>query len=722
MPHPLPGASRARRAMRAPLTALAAATCVLPVVSRAQATAGARRPMTFADFAAVQAVTDPQLAPDGRHVLYAVRTTDVAANRRTTTTYLASTAGEQPAAIHEGAASEARWSPDGRWIAYVTGGQLWVRDLEGRTRRQLTRLNGGATGPVWSPRGDGIVFTSTVWPECTGPAMPNGFDDACNVRRDSVRAASKVQAYVADRLLYRHWTTVDRGTRQHLMHLALDAQGNAGAMRDLVAGAPYDVPPPPFGGSEGYAVSPDGREVAFSAKQPTRDEAWSTDVNVYVVPTAGGAPRLVTEGMRGADQNPVYTPDGKYIAFASQRRAGFESDRWRLMLHDRATRQSRELLAGWDRNADAYVFAPDMSAAWIATGDQGRDKLFRVALRDARAVGIPQVVVGDHNNLAFSFSRDREMVAWLRDAADRPAEVYVGPVAGARVTPRQLTQYNVGLTSQLALQPAEDFWFTGADGARVHGFVVKPPNWQAGRTYPGILLIHGGPQGAWLDQWHSRWNYNMLAAPGFALIVVNPRGSTGYGQRFVDQVSGDWGGRAYTDLLRGMEAAIAKHPWIDAARMGATGGSYGGYMTNWIATHAPERFKALATHAGIWNLENMYGATEELWFTEWEFGGPYWNAEAMRTQYRRWSPHLSASRLKTPQLVLHGEIDYRVPYYEGVALYTALQRQNVPSRLVVFPDEGHWIGKPQNQQLWWREMQGWFTRYLQPADSARAAM
>lgn len=718
MSPPVPRVSRARRA----LATLSLVAAVAPAALPAQAAAPARRPMTFDDLAAVRAVADPQLSPDGRHVLYAVRTTDVAANRRTTTTYLAETVGDQPSAIHDGAASEARWSPDGRWIAYVAGGQLWIRDLEGRTRRQLTRLNGGATGPVWSPAGDGIVFTSTVWPECTAPTMPTGFDDACNARRDSVQAASKVQAYTADRLLYRHWTTVDRGTRQHLLHVALDARGNAGAVRDLVPGATYDVPPPPFGGSEGYAVAPDGREVAFTAKQPTRDEAWSTDVNVYVVPTAGGAPRLLTEGMRGADQNPVYTPDGKYLAFASQRRPGFESDRWRLMLHDRATRQLRELLAGWDRNADAYAFARDMSAAWVTTGDHGRDKLFRVALRDGRAVGAPQVVVGEHNNLAFSFSADGRTLAWLRDAADRPAEVFVGTADGARVVARQLTQYNAGLLNAVALQPAEEFWFTGADGARVHGFVVRPPDWQAGRRYPGILLIHGGPQGAWLDQWHSRWNYNLLAAPGFALVIVNPRGSTGYGQRFVDQVTGDWGGRAYTDLMRGMDAALARHPWIDASRMGATGGSYGGYMTNWIATHAPEKFKALATHAGIWNLENMYGATEELWFTEWEFGGPYWNAEAMRTQYRRWSPHLAAGRLKTPQLVLHGEMDYRVPYYEGVSLFTALQRQNVPSRLVVFPDEGHWIQKPQNQQLWWREMQGWFTRYLQPAGAARAAM
>jgi dipeptidyl aminopeptidase/acylaminoacyl peptidase len=692
-------------------TSLARAALVVLVAAPAAALAqGAKRAITFADFAAVKAVSDPQLSPDGRHVLYAVRTTDVEGNRRTTTTYLAETAGDQPASIHDGAASEARWSPDGRWIAYVAGGQLWLRSLDGRTRRQLTRLSGGVTGPVWSPAGNAIVFTSAVWPECT----TNGNDDACNARRDSVKGASKVQAYTADRLLYRHWMANDPGTRQHLFAVTLDAQGSAAGVRDLTPGVTYDVPPGPFGGSEGYAVSPDGQEVAYSAKEPTREEAWSTDVNLYVVPLAGGRPTVITGANRAADQNPVYTPDGKHIAYASQRRPMFESDRWRLMLYDRATRQSRELLPSWDRNADAYLFAPDMGAVYVTTGDRGRDKLFRVALRDGRAAGAPQVVVEGSNNVAFSLSRDGRTLAWLRDATDRPAEVFVGTLDGGRVGARQLTQYNAALLNEVALSPAEDFWFRGAGGDSVHAFLVKPPNWQGGRKYPAILLIHGGPQGAWLDQWHSRWNYNMFAAPGFALVVVNPRGSTGYGQRFVDEVTGDWGGRAYVDLMRGLDAAVARNPWIDTTRLGATGGSYGGYMTNWIATHDARRFKAFATHAGVWNLENMYGATEEIWFTEWEFGGPYWKSEAMRAQYRRWSPHLFAQHLKSPHLVLHGELDYRVPYYEGVSLFTALQRQNVPSRLVVFPDEGHWIAKPQNQRLWWGEIQGWFAKYLTP--------
>jgi dipeptidyl aminopeptidase/acylaminoacyl peptidase len=421
--------------------------------------------------------------------------------------------------------------------------------------------------------------------------------------------------------------------------------------------------------------------------------------------------------MPGADQDPAYSPDGRWLAFHSQRRNGYESDRWRLMLYDRQARRMQELLPAWDRNADSYFFAPDSRAVFVQAVDASRTKLYRVAV-DASgkaASAQPALVVGEHNNVAASLSKDGRTLVWLRDATERPAEVWTATLEGARATDvRALTHVNDELLSRLSLNAAEDYWFTAADGAKVQGFVVKPPNWEAGKRFPALLVIHGGPQGEWLDQWHSRWNYQMLAAPGFGLVIINPRGSIGYGQRFVEQVSRDWGGRAYTDLMRGLDTAIARNRWIDPSRLGATGGSYGGYMTNWIATHQPARFKALVTHAGVWNLENMYGATEEIWFPDWEYGGPYWDPKLMQTQYRKWSPHVFAGALKTPHLVMHGELDYRVPYYEGLSLFTALQRQNVPSRLVVFPDEGHWIAKPQNQRLWWGEMQGWFTKYLAP--------
>jgi dipeptidyl aminopeptidase/acylaminoacyl peptidase len=704
-----------RRGLLAALLPILSAVAPVPAIAQRTAptvaTAAATRPITFEDFAAVKAVADPQLSPDGRGVLYAVRTTDVEANRRTTTTWLMPVAGGAARRFPNDttAASEARWSPDGRRVAYVAGGQLWVADASGGSARRLTSLNGGATGPIWSPASDRIAFVSSVYPECS----TREDYDACDAAREKERAESKVKAHVADQLLYRHWTAYDEGQRAHLFVVAPDGSG----LRDLTPGARYDVPPCPFGGSEGYAFSSDGRELAYSAKDQGREDAWSTDVNLYRVSVSGGAPEVLTAANRGADQNPVYSPDSRYIAYASQQRAGFESDRWRLMLYDRAARQTRELLTGWDRNADVYQFAPDGRAVYVQTTDAGRDKVYRFAIDARGGAGRPDLVVSGSNNTALSMASDGRTIAWLRDAADRPAEVYTAvlPPRGAAQA-RQLTHLNDALVARLAVNPVEDMWFKGADGDSVQAFVMKPPGFEAGKKYPVILLIHGGPQGAWLDNWHSRWNYQMFAASGAGLVIVNPRGSNGYGQKFVDQISRDWGGRVVTDLMNGLDAALARNSWMDGSRVGAAGGSYGGYMTNYLAGHST-RFKALVTHAGVFNLENMYGATEELWFPEWEYGAPYWDSTAMEQQYRKFSPHLAAKNFRTPHLVLHGEIDYRVPYYEGVSMFSALQRQGVPSRLVLFPDEGHWIGKPQNQRLWWGEIQGWFRRYLNTGDT-----
>jgi dipeptidyl aminopeptidase/acylaminoacyl peptidase len=704
---------RSRRSSLATIAAIAvvmlpASACAQRTTTRSTTPAPAvvqGRSITFEDFATMPGVSDPQLSPDGAQLAYAVRTTDIQANRRTTRTYILSSSGGTPRPFPDAAtpATEARWSPDGKWIAYTSGGQLWVADATGGSKRQLTTLNGGASGPVWAPTSDRIAFTSGVYPDCK--------DDACNVGREKERTDSKVKAHIADQLLYRHWTVWDEGTRSHLY--VVPAAG--GPSLDLTAGARYDVPPPPFGGSEAYAWSPDGREIAYSAKDQGRADAWTTDINLYVVPAdGGGAASVITASNTGADENPVYSPDGRFIAYQSQARGGFESDRWRLMLYDRSARSSRELLPSWDRSADGYFFAPDMKTIYVASQDRGRDKLFRVSLgTGAAAVGVPQTVIGERNNVAFSWSRDGRALAWQRDAADRPTEIYVSRLAGQSWSaPRQLTHETDARVAPLALRPLEEFWYAGAGGDSVQGFILRPPQFTPGKKYPMVVLIHGGPQGAFIDNWHSRWNYQMFAAPGEVVMFVNPRGSTGYGQRFVDEVSKDWGGKAYEDIMKGVDAAVARYPFVDSTRVGAAGGSYGGYMTNWINGHT-NRFKALVTHAGVYNLENMAGSTEELWFTDYEFGGAYWDSTAMAQQYRRWSPHLSAANMRTPTLVLHGEIDYRIPYTEALSLFTALQRQDVPSRLVVFPDEGHWIAKPQNQQLWWKEVNGWLSKYLQ---------
>jgi len=663
-----------------------------------------QRPMTFEDFAAVRNVGDPQVSPDGRWVLYSVRTTDVNANKRTTVTKVQATGGGTARQFPNSttAATEARWSPDGKRVTYTSGGQLWIADASGENTRKISNVSGGASGPVWAPTGDHIAFVTGVYPDCD--------TDGCNIERAKAADTSRVKAHIADNLLYRHWTEWTPATRSHLFVVAPDGTG----LRDVTAGVKYDVPPGPFGGSEGYAFSPDGKELAYTAKDQGRADAWSTDLNVYTVPVAGGTPVVITAANRGADQNPVYSPDGRTILYASQARAGFESDRQRLMAYDRASRTSHELLPSWDRNADTYAFSPSGDAIYLNTVDASRTKVYRITRTSSGWTTVPQLLTNGGNNFSPSISSDGKTIAWLQDATERPAEVYLGTVGTTGLAGvRRLTHENDALLAQLKLNPVEDFWFKGADGDSVQGMLLRPPQYQAGKKFPVLFLIHGGPQGEWLDQWHGRWNFELFASPGFGVVAINPRGSFGYGQKFTDQISRDWGGKAYTDLMNGLDAALAHNNWLDSTRMGAAGGSYGGYMVNWIAGHS-SRFKALFTHAGPYNLENMYGATEEIWFGDWEFGGPYWNKAAMDSVYRRWSPHLFAANFHTPQLVVVGELDYRVPYTEGLSLFTALQRQGVPSRLIDFPDEGHWIGKPQNQRLWWGESLGWFTKYLRP--------
>jgi dipeptidyl aminopeptidase/acylaminoacyl peptidase len=663
-----------------------------------------QQPLNIESFESVKAVSDPQMAPNGASVLYSVRTASLATNSRASLTYKVATSGGIATAFPDAStsASEARWSPDGKRVAYIAENQLWVSDQMGGARKQLTHLTGGATGPVWSPSGDRIAFTSRVYPSCT--------DEACNSTRDKAASSNPVKAHIADALMYRHWNAWDDGTRAHLF--AVGADGN-GAV-DLTPGATYDVPPGPFGGSEGYAWSPDGRELTYTAKDAGREDAWSTDNNLYTIPSAGGGkPVVITAANKGADENPVYSPDGKLILYHSQARAGFESDRWRLMSYDRSSHQSRELLPRWDRNADGYAFAADGHSLLIQTVDASREKFYRTTISNGVA-SAPQVVLSERNNGSPSLDRAGRTLAWLQDAADRPAEVYVATLGAGVSGLHQLSHANDSLMATLKVYPVEDYWFKGANGDSVQGMILRPPQWAPGKKFPVVLLIHGGPQVPWLDQWHGRWSYQMFAAPGYGLVIINPRGSPGYGQKFVDAISKDWGGAVYSDLMLGLDAALAKDSWLDSTRMSAAGGSYGGYMVDWIAGHS-DRFKALISHAGPYNLENMYGATEELWFPTWEYGGAYWDSTAMAQNYRKWSPHLYAKNFKTPTLVTAGELDYRVPYTEDLSFFSALQRQGVPSRLVVFPDEGHWIQKPQNQKLWWSEVQGWLGKYLQPA-------
>jgi len=669
------------------------------------AQAPAKHAMTFEDFSTVRGVSDPQLSPDGATLVYAVRTTNLTTNKRTTVTYLVPVAGGTPRRFPNDTtvAAEARWSPDGRRIAYTAGGQLWIADAAGTNARQLTTLAGGASGPVWAPTGTWIAFTSSVHPECS--------DDACNAAKDKAQDTSKVKAHIYDQLLFRHWTEYDLGTRAHLFVVSPEGTG----VRDVTPGVKYDIPPGPFGGSEGYAFSPDGKELAYTAKDQGRADAWSTDLNIYTVPVAGGTPVVITASNKGADANPVYSPDGSIILYNSQERAGFESDQNRLMAYDRVAHASTRLASAWDRNADAYVFSRDGHTIFVQTTDKGREKIYALRRQGAAWSTMPALVVGEQNNAGPVTAAKGNAIAWVRDAVQHPGEVFVGMTAenGTVTNVRQVTHENDALLAQLQLNPAEEYWFRGALGDSIQGFVIKPPQYEPGKKFPVLLIIHGGPQSPFLDNWHPRWNFSLFASHGYAIVYINPHGSPGYGQKFVDEVSKDWGGAPYKDLMMGLDTALARNAsWMDTTRVGAAGASYGGYMVNWIAGHTT-RFKALFTHDGVFNLENMYGATEEIWFPDWEYGGPYWDKHNMDTQYRVWSPHLFAGNLHTPHLIVHGELDYRIPLTEAMGLFTALQKQGVPSRLVIFPDEGHWVTKPLNQRLWYHEVFAWFDKYLQ---------
>jgi len=636
-------------------------------------------------------ISDHQLSPDGIRVAFTVQRVETEANTKPRQIHAVPLSdGLVRQLTTEGNNFRPRWSPDSRKIAFIStrGGsqQIWIMNADGSSQTQVTKISTEADGVLWSGDGKNLLFTSEVFPDCT--------DDPCNQRKLEAEKSSKVKARVYTSLLYRHWDTWQGARRKHIFVVPI----TGGQPKDLTPGL-RDVPPFSLGGPDDYAVAADGLELCFAINNDP-NPAVSTNSDLYVVPIEGGEPRKITENA-GADNSPLYSPDGRWLAHRAQVRAGFESDKWRLMLIDRTSGKSTALTEGLDRSVSTIAWSPDSKRIFFSVEDRGRSSIHMIPLTGGSS---RPVISGASHADEPQFTPDGKTMVYIEMSGSKPNELYRASSSGG--TPVPLTRLNDDVLSRHQLTALEEFWVEGAEGTQVHSFLVKPPSFRRSEKYPVLFLIHGGPQGSWGESWSYRWNQQVFAAAGFVVVMPNPRGSTGYGQKFTDEISGDWGGRVYDDLMAVVDH-VARLPYVDPDRMAAAGGSYGGYMVNWMLGHT-QRFKAMVSHAGVYDLRSMGGETEELWFTAWEFGGMPWQSPEI---HERWSPSNFVKEFKTPTLVIHGESDYRVPYGQGLQLFTALQMQQVPSKLLLFPDEGHWILKPQNTLLWYKSFLEWVTEW-----------
>lgn len=662
--------------------------CVFPASS-------AKAPFDFDAMMKVLRIDDAQLSPDGKLVAFTVETVDLPNNAKPSAVYVVPFDASAPPKklTAEGKSnSRPRWSPDGKRLFFLSdrknGSQIWSMNPDGTDQRQLTDIPTEAGGEKVSPDGTLLLFTSEVYPGC-------GAGASCNRSALAEDAASKMHARVYTSLLYRHWTEYQGKRRQHLLIQPLDASGPP---RDLTPGA-VSVPPFSLGGSDGYSFSPDSREVTYAANTST-DLATSTNSDLFTVSVQGGTPTRITNNP-GADTAPLYSPDRRYIAYRTQLRSGYESDCWLLAVLDRQSGKPKILTASLDRWTEELVWSPDSKSIFFTTDDHGTNPLLQVPVTGGE---IKTVVEGPASISDVQFSPDGMTVMYLRQSGSSPTEIYRSTLKGHNEA--TLTHLNDPVLEPYQLTPFESIPVEGADGAKVQSFLVKPPDFQPSHKYPLLMAIHGGPEGDWGESWSYRWNAQVFAAAGYVVVLPNPHGSTGYGQAFTDTVNGDWGGRAYQDILATADY-VSRLPYVDKERMAAAGGSYGGYMIDWILGHTGI-FKALVSHAGVFDLTSEAGTTEELWFPKWEFRGFPWENPSL---YEKWSPSSYVKNFKTPTLVTHGELDYRVPIGQGQELFTALQEMHVPSKLVQFPDEGHWILKPQNSRFWYATVIDWLNQY-----------
>ncbi len=644
--------------------------------------------ITVDDLWTMKRIGTVAIAPNGKFLAFEVTNYNMETNKGNTDIYICDSTGNGLTRLNteHTAKSEPVFLPISNRISYVADDQLWVCDLDGKNLQKVTDLYSGVSGAVWSFDERKVIFVSSVYPDCETQESIK--------ERDEKEASSLVKAKMFNELMYRHWNAWRGEKRSHLFLYNLETKKYS----DLTPKSTFDVPPIALGGDKDYSISPDGKEVVFTMN---KDDMLSISTNndIYIVKLDDKEFKHHKISIsKGNDNQPVYSPDGKYIAFRSMARAGFEADKQDLILYDVKGNKLINVTSKLDESIGEMFWSNDSRYIYYTADKQVNKNIYRF---DTEYNKHETVLEGKINaNILVSTSGLNLYFKQMKSTL--PYEIFNLNIADKKV--KQITYLNQDILKNIEWNEIETFWSKGADGADVQSILVKPPFFNADNKYPMIFLIHGGPQGAWVDDFHYRWNLQLFASKGYVVVAVNPRGSTGYGQKFCDEISGDWGGKPYTDLMNAYDYAINNYKFIDKNNTYAAGGSYGGYMVNWLEGHET-RFNAVVSHAGVFNLESMYGTTEELWFPEWEYKGTPWTN---RDMYVKWSPHQYAKNFKTPMLVIHGAYDFRVPEGQAFELFTTLQRMGIKSKFLYFPDETHFVSKPQNAKLWWNSIFDWF--------------
>jgi len=672
---------------------------LLALIPTAQA-----RPLTPEDLVGVRRVGSPSVTPDGKTVFYAVTTYDLQSNRGSTRLWSADAQGKtapRPITTADSSAFAPSVSPDGKTLAFVSvrkdGPQIWLLPLAGPGEAvMLTTLPTGASPPlVWSPDSRRILFHSQVDPKC--------MDVAC-IEASARAEKPRHSGQLFTGLLYRHWNAWRDGLVNHVLVVNV-----ADGKLDLLTPGQHDSPPVALGGAVDYRFSPDGREVAYVMNTDAMPAA-STNNDVFVLDLASGKSTRVSAG-KGNDFSPAYSPDGKYLAWLSMARPGYESDKADIILMDRAAKTQANLTAKLDLSVARFDFAPDQHQIFFICDEKGHNNLFRVNFSGQLHKDLDRVFITDLVPL-----KNYQLIL-VNQSITRPPEVFFHGGKYASANPDALrdpalvpvSRVNDAHLAPITMGEADELWFKGARGDQVHALILKPPAFDPAKKYPVVFLLHGGPQGSFGHDFHPRWNSQMFAAPGYVVVMPNFHGSSGYGQKFQDSIQADWGGGPYQDVMAALKE-VRRLSYVDPKRVGAAGASYGGYLINWIGGQTRE-FNVLVSHSGVFNIESMYGSTEELWFPERENLGTPWQN---RKVYQKWSPHQHVGNWKTPTLVVHGAMDFRVTVDQGMQLFTSLQRLGVPSKFLYFPDEDHFVFKPQNRILWWNTVWGYLATYLKP--------